>query len=71
MEDPVAGNGENAGRYIVDYKRNHLLGDKNVRGAAARRAYFPKRDRGRGGGGDEGRRASGGEKVDRALRNLI
>lgn len=32
----MTGGGGHAARYIVDYKRNHLLGDKNV-GAARRR----------------------------------
>jgi len=54
--------------------------DKNVRGAAARKAYFPKRDRSVEEGvpsgepvlerGDE-RDGGGGKKVGRALRNLI
>lgn len=43
--DPTRGDEKNAGWYIVDYKRNHLPADKNVRGATARKAYFPKRDR--------------------------
>lgn len=62
----------------MDYKRNHLLGDKNVRGAAARKAYFPKRSREEQWGRREGEKeeermaeGDGGKKVGRALRNLI
>lgn len=52
-------NGQGAERYIVDYKRNHLPADKNVRGAAVRKAYFSKRERSAGEGVQSGGKGGG------------